>query len=71
MAEDAREDVAEAGGHGHEAGVTADRGQRRRALCRVAADADEVAATCRAAPAPEPGVTTTFTARFGTPDAMT
>src|SRR5262249_31112676 len=52
IAEDAREDVAETRGHGNERGIAADRGRRRRALCGVAADADEEAEVRRAVGGP-------------------
>src|SRR5262249_11832591 len=53
IAEDAREHVAEARGHGDELGITADRCRRRRALRGVAAHAYEVAELRRARGRPE------------------
>src|SRR5919204_1463486 len=54
MAEDGREDVAEAGGYRDEARVTANGGDGRRALRRIAADTDEVAEFRRAGRRPAP-----------------
>src|SRR5437867_7012092 len=54
MAEDAGEDIAEAGRHRDKAHVTPDGGDGRRALRRVAADADEMTELRRTGRRPAP-----------------